>query len=63
MTTTIESVRARLLLVDDEPNVLSALRRVFAPEPYDVEAYTSPAEALAAAKLRGFDVVITACRR
>ncbi len=59
MSMPAETERARLLLVDDEPNVLSALRRVFAMEPYDVEIFTQPAEALAAAKLRGFDVVIS----
>ena len=40
------NVPARLLCVDDEPNILSALRRVFRGQPYVVETAASGAEAL-----------------
>lgn len=59
MSMPADSPRARLLLVDDEPNVLSALRRVFVSAPYDIEVYTEPAEALSAAKLRDFDLALS----
>lgn len=49
----------RLLLVDDEPNILRSLRRVFAAEPYEIESFTDPVEALARAKGTKFDLVIS----
>lgn len=51
--------RARLLLVDDEPNILSALVRLLAPEPYEIETFTDPAAALAHAKRAEFDLVLS----
>jgi two-component system, probable response regulator PhcQ len=36
----------RIMLVDDEPNILNALRRALAGEPYAIEAYTDPEQAL-----------------
>ncbi|MDA8362727.1 MAG: response regulator [Gammaproteobacteria bacterium] len=50
---------ARLLLVDDEPGALDLLRRAFAAEPYLIESYTDPTEALARAKQIEFDLVIS----
>lgn len=54
----------RVLLVDDEQNVLNALRRELTTPPlghnhYEVEAYTSAAEALERAKVQSFDLVVS----
>lgn len=57
----------RLLLVDDEPNILSSLRRVIAAMPDadfggrrpHVEAFVSANEALARAKVMSFDLVLS----
>ena len=57
----------RILLVDDEPGILSALRRVFATakpedvggEPVAVEAFADPEAALARAAEQPFDLVIS----
>jgi two-component system, probable response regulator PhcQ len=57
----------RILLVDDEPGILSALRRVFATarpedvggEPIAVEAFDDPEAALARAGEQPFDLVIS----
>ena len=38
--------RFRILLVDDEPNILNALRRVFRREPYDIVTASSGHDAL-----------------
>lgn len=48
-----------LLLVDDEPNILSALTRVFASEPYAIETFTDPTAALARARQAEFDLVLS----
>jgi len=53
----------RLLLVDDEQNVLNALRRELTTPPlghnhYEIETFTSPAEALERAKTQAFDLVV-----
>lgn len=61
----------RIMLVDDEPNVLHALRRVFSSFPleesggsrFHVEIFTSPVEALKrAGDGDAFDLVISDCR-
>lgn len=54
----------RILLVDDEQNVLNALRRELTAPPlgrnhYEIEAFTSPVEALERAKTQSFDLVIS----
>lgn len=49
----------RLLLVDDEPNVLSALRRVFRQENYEVVLCNHPLEALELLKKESFQVIIS----
>jgi DNA-binding NtrC family response regulator len=38
--------RPRLLLIDDEPYILEALRRQLQSEPYDVQAFNDPFQAL-----------------
>ena len=51
--------RNRILLVDDEPNVLSALRRVFHYENYDVVCCQDPAQALERLKQEAFQIIIS----
>ncbi|MDB5959186.1 MAG: secretion system protein, partial [Massilia sp.] len=51
--------RNRILLVDDEPNVLSALRRVFHYENYDVVCCQDPAQALERLKQEPFQIIIS----
>ena len=50
---------ARLLLVDDEPHILSALRRLFVADNYEVETCPDAASALARAGEAEFDLVIS----
>lgn len=49
----------RIMLVDDEENVLSALRRSLAPLRCEMEAFTQPRQALARAGEMAFDLVIS----
>lgn len=49
----------RILLVDDEPNVLSALRRVFRQENYEVVTCGEPLAALALLKAEPFHLIIS----
>ena len=49
----------RLMLVDDEANILSALQRVFACEPYEIETFTDATSALMRAKVADFDLVLS----
>lgn len=53
---------ARLLCVDDEPSILSALKRVFRPQGYTVFIATSGQEALALLEKETVDVVISDMR-
>lgn len=50
-----------ILLVDDEANILASLKREFLASNSDiaVETFTSPLEALACAKTKSFDLVIS----
>ena len=54
-----KALPARLLLVDDEPHILSALRRLFVPDHYVVETCLDAATALALAGEAKFDLVIS----
>jgi CheY-like chemotaxis protein len=54
-----ENMARRILLVDDEPMVLSAIRMVLAQDGHEVETVASTQEALAAFQRRKFDLVIT----
>ena len=54
--------KCRLLLVDDEPSVLSALRRLFRMSGHDTEQVTSGAEALALMDTERFDLVVSDMR-
>lgn len=49
----------RILLVDDEPNVLSALRRVFRQENYEVVTCGDPSAALERLQRETFQVVVS----
>lgn len=53
---------ARLLCVDDEPSILSALKRVFRPHGYTVFTATSGKEGLAILEREPIDVVISDMR-
>ncbi len=49
----------RLLLLDDEENVVRALRRLLTARGYEVEYFTDPNAALARAEVTPFDLVIS----
>jgi DNA-binding NtrC family response regulator len=49
---------ARLLVADDDPSVLEALRLLLKGEGYQVETATSPGGVLSAAESRDFDVLL-----
>jgi CheY-like chemotaxis protein len=51
--------RIRVLLVDDEPDLLSVLAEDLSEAGYDVTAVTSGAAAVAAARREKFDVAVT----
>ena len=51
--------RARILVVDDEPANLQALRVTLSGQGFDVTGFTDPAQALAAITLGAFDVLLT----
>jgi DNA-binding NtrC family response regulator len=48
----------RILIADDQPDVLQALRLLLKAERYQVEAVTSPAAVLEAVRQREFDVIL-----
>ena len=58
MTKTSETSTPRVLIADDQPDILEALRLLLKPEGYRVETAGSPAEVLAAASAGGFDAVL-----
>ncbi|MEO8223697.1 MAG: response regulator [Gammaproteobacteria bacterium] len=51
--------RSKILFVDDEPNVTSALRRAFRHEPHEIFTAQSAAEALAILARTKVDVIIS----
>lgn len=53
---------ATLLLVDDEPNILSSLRRVLRNEPYQVLTASGGEEALALLERQPIDLVLSDAR-
>jgi DNA-binding NtrC family response regulator len=55
----IQPTRYRILLVDDEPNVLSALRRVFHHENYEVTTCQDPKQALEKFGSEQFHLIIS----
>src|SRR5512139_635767 len=48
----------RLLLADDQPDVLEALRLLLKPEGYAIETAASPQQILRALEVKDFDVVL-----
>lgn len=56
---TMRTSRYRILLVDDEPNVLAALRRVFRQENYEIVCCQDPADALKRLEDESFHIVIS----
>jgi DNA-binding NtrC family response regulator len=52
-------MKNRILLVDDESNVLSALKRALFDEPLDIDSVTSAEEALEIMKTEHFKVVVS----
>ena len=48
----------RLLLADDQPDVLEALRLLLKPEGYTIETAASPQQILRALEMKDFDVVL-----
>jgi len=50
--------RARILVADDQPDVLQALRLLLKGEGCDIETATSPAGVLSAVEARDFDVAL-----
>ncbi|MEN9893248.1 MAG: hypothetical protein RLY78_3543 [Pseudomonadota bacterium] len=57
-----EAARMRLLLVDDEPSVLNALRRLFRPQGYAIDIANSAAEGLTLLQEQPVDLVISDMR-
>lgn len=54
----MSAIRSRLLVADDDRDVLEALRLLLRSEGYDVELATSPASVMAAVSARDFDAVL-----
>src|SRR5580693_8743477 len=52
------SAAPRILIADDQADVLEALRLLLKSEGYQIDAVTSPAAVIAALEARDFDVVI-----
>lgn len=54
-----QTVSYRILLLDDEPNVLAALKRVFRQEHYDIVTCQTPQEALERLSRERFQLIIS----
>lgn len=54
--------QVRVLIVDDEPNVLTAMRRVLKGEPIELETAGSAAHALTMMESQDFDVLVSDAR-
>src|SRR5262252_1332916 len=52
------ATRPRVLIADDQPDVLEALRLLLKGEQYEIETARSPAGILAALEARDFDAVL-----
>ena len=49
----------RIVLVDDEPNLLAALQEMISAHGYEVAGFTTGVEALAGLKAKDFDILLT----
>ena len=58
MSTPRDSPAPRVLVADDQPDVLEALRLLLKGEGFEIETATSPAGVLAALEARDFDAVL-----
>ena len=54
----IQSTRTRILVADDQPDVLEALRLLLKGEGFETETVASPAAVLASLETRDFDGVL-----
>lgn len=54
----MKTEKAKILLVDDEKNVLKSLKRMLRLEPYEIQITTNPQEAIELTKTERFDVII-----
>ncbi|HZU26433.1 MAG TPA: sigma-54 dependent transcriptional regulator [Bryobacteraceae bacterium] len=55
---TLGSADSRILVADDQPDVIEALRLLLKAEGYKIETATSPAQILAAIEAKDFDAVL-----
>jgi signal transduction histidine kinase/DNA-binding response OmpR family regulator len=55
----MEAPKSKILVVDDEPNVLLTVQAILEREGYDVDALHDPAAALQAIRTRQYDLVLT----
>lgn len=58
-TGTLDFSRFKILCVDDEPNILSALRRMFMLAGFEVEEASSGAEALQKLEQKEFHLILS----
>ena len=58
MTVPSSASAPRILIADDQTDVLEALRLLLKPEGYQIEAVTSPASVITALETRDYDVVL-----
>ena len=54
----MQTIRPQVLLVDDEPEVISAIKEALFQETYDIVGLTDPLEALRLIQAKTFDVVV-----
>src|SRR5271168_3099143 len=57
-TTNMVTIPARILIADDQPDVLNALRLLLKGQGYETEGVASPAELLRAVEAREFDLLL-----
>src|SRR5688572_17756339 len=51
-------MKSRILIADDQPDVMEALRLLLKPEGFDIETATSPGAVIRAVGARQFDLVL-----
>lgn len=55
----VQEMRPRLLIVDDEENVIEILQDLFSESPYDVDAVGTGEEAIEALRSKSYDLLLT----
>jgi DNA-binding NtrC family response regulator len=58
-TTTVNPIKLKILILDDEPIVCKRLKPAFLKAGYEVETYTTSADAMGRMLEKKFDIVIT----